>query len=62
MGAPQPLGPDGIMSWSALTGVTIRPDEVEILRSMDHAYRAAMAEEAREQSAKYQQQTPPAKP
>lgn len=62
MNGPQPIGPVGIMAWSAVTGNVIRGDEAEILRAMDGAYLRAMSNEAREQSAKYQQTAAPAKP
>jgi len=37
--------PLDIKAWAELTGTVIRPDEVEILRQMDHAYRPAMSAE-----------------
>jgi hypothetical protein len=44
MGTPQPIGPVGIRSWAELSGVTIRPEEVEIIRAMDASYRQVASE------------------
>ncbi|WMT85562.1 hypothetical protein NO932_11550 [Pelagibacterium sp. 26DY04] len=49
MNGPQPIGLAGIRLWSEMTGQSIRPDEVEIIRDMDDAYRAALSAEFADQ-------------
>lgn len=46
---PDPIGLAGIRLWSEMTGTTIRPEEVEIIRDMDDAYRSALAIERADQ-------------
>lgn len=50
MSGPQPIGLCGIRLWSEMTGTIIRPDEVEIIRGMDDAYRSALSAEMADQS------------
>lgn len=47
---PDPIGLSGIRLWSEMTGTVVRPDEVEIIRDMDDAYRTALALERADQS------------
>lgn len=42
---PDALGWDTILSWSTLTGLEVRPGEVEMLVAMDSAYRDEVSRE-----------------
>lgn len=46
---PEPVTPDLLMGWTALTGVKMSRQDVSILRQMDDAFRSAVARERKEQ-------------
>lgn len=58
MNGPLALSAGELLSWASLTGAIVRPEEWAILRDMDGAYLAAVAEEQAEAAGNNQQGTP----